>query len=1648
MAIRKQILGAALSLLAVVVLTVATVVHAQVATTYSSNKRTLKVGILLVDSTDINDGRGTENTDPFIFYIADTRADLKPQNWEFINPLSPKVVTNDVAARWTARSGGVGQQYQAGQQVTKNMAAYWEVPLTDTPIQDLLQFDLLFITNHRLTRMTAIDREKLRKLVDAGGVLWLEDCGNMRMDPSGPLFLDQLQFSGSSGLGGAGTPSINIPSHPILNTPNPLSQAEIANLGDKNYGGYALVSLADPTAAPNPEVLVNIVGNRARITASAPNGLPYIAAGNYGSGRVIATAGDSGCDINDYTGGVRTPSGGNSGAYCGENLLAAHAEDLKFLYNVVAWGSANNQYRKDPRRTGSSFEAIGAPLVPAFQVGALDALSSTTAPLVAKGVVYATGLDASSTPSIRAYNAHPSLVSGDKGIPDLALGKPYDELWRWSGAGTMPSSPTLGTVYDTSTTSYADFIFVTLSNGTLVKLTALLADSFGNIAPAPNTATNPAVTSGTYAGPGGAAMAAPAPLLHDGKVYVVEPDGLVRCVNAASMTTLWYSYAVAQDPVYHPTGSPSLGYTRLAITSTSVNPNLAQITGSSGRTGVAASASGSSNDLMLYVPVWQENPSGGMTLRTMAYWLGARHEVILRDPIPGDFPTRAAQGTPNNKQYVAMPSALPFLKPVVRVYTNSYDGMGNLIYTAQDNMNAGRISPNFIGQFVDQNGLVRVRDGANNPPSRGTVGPGTPDNALVSVDYDVYYVTTSATPPALATQGDASRNPGIRVNGYQGGGEGIAMTPDDILVSAFKYVGQTNSGTPQPHTVISGDYEQFGLTRLRQSLGIFELPGGAQGIPITFPNQVVVERPTLRNRLLFGGPLSQSGNAGYLPSYEGLTQVDPVGPPVATNDGIVYQVLRATSPSNGGPVTVVAALDLKKEIVLKLPKAYNPAYRVQVSQLDISTFDPTNPGQPKIINSILTQTGSNPISIGQNMVGDATRGRIVMTDLRTAGGRFSTSLSFVVTFVPAGGNADETVVISPSALLPNNGAGTDVDPRGLPVNGSYSPLLWYYVLPGLPTSAPTLAGDILYLGIASGGRENLVALDAEPTSNDPTIRAGEQVETVVLNLAGVQQKLNHIRWVRPMAGRVSAPPVGAQGTLAANTLLGTEAFESGVTLVTDAKRIIEVDAGGAALWTLDGTMTFQVAGGELPLFDPSAGGGIVNPATATGRAVQDKKTLSRPALARRLSPSDYLICDTGNNRVVRVDRSGQVRWELTELNNAYGVLTSVDPITLNEPTDVQLYTVFSPGGAGYEIHYLIADAGNNRIIEVADYFDTNGILRTNVPTPNGPQRGEQLVVWVSRTTQKEGRLLRFQSIQRVLTTGDSRLGQNPGLYGYPTILAAVGNASTAGDSGGDTRSDFTGGSLLSLFYTPINTATPLFNRSTGVPSAVPYMPWPSGVEPKINGLVDRTLNELVMPNGQVRRIARPTYIQQVVLPLSSLTPSAPGSAQGFLICDASGVYQAELGQNGRWYVTWYFDATDYKNMMRLRLAQLRLLIPPTSLEIAAIDKMLYLPTSVKRLANGDYLINNAGAGQTTLFTSGQFVGEVFQVTGARRYTYDVSVPLPIGTLDPLSGILPLYSGFSSPNIVLAPSGLRWEQKMGTNSSNTNLLEHPLFGDRL
>jgi hypothetical protein len=157
---------------------------------------------------------------------------------------------------------------------------------------------------------------------------------------------------------------------------------------------------------------------------------------------VIATAGDSGCDINDYAGGVSNNigSGGNSGAICGPNIITAHTEDLKFVYNLIAWGSSSTTFRRSPRRTAASFDNIGAPLVESFSllpgtVALTDILASNSAPLIINGVMYVTGRIGTNGPAvIAAYDANPSTDLDGDGNPmtavvDLGAGKPFDLLW-------------------------------------------------------------------------------------------------------------------------------------------------------------------------------------------------------------------------------------------------------------------------------------------------------------------------------------------------------------------------------------------------------------------------------------------------------------------------------------------------------------------------------------------------------------------------------------------------------------------------------------------------------------------------------------------------------------------------------------------------------------------------------------------------------------------------------------------------------------------------------------------------------------------------------------------------------------------------------------------------------------------------------------------------------------------------------------------------------------------------------------------------------------------------------------------------------------------------------------------------------------------
>ncbi len=373
---------------------------------YSSEKRLIKVANLLVQSARAKSGAGNppsrlnlENPDPHIFWALE-RSPWKPPNWEFVNPLAPAVVTEEVQARWDFRYapgfgdpnyGSPGSRVvELGDPLPKWSGAYWEVLLAEENFNALLGYDLLLITNHSLTAFSAADRELLRRLVDAGATVMIDDCGGMRIvhatddgqvpqsdfdmaNASSAEFTNNLLETDSGYFGvsffsrwGGGRDNFfdlpvsaqgfftdlqffsdgNPSGHaraserysPLVTTPYWLSQTELNELGDKSVTQYRIACYDRNTLFP---VVMNSA--YAAETTEAPYGEPYVAMGYYGEGIIIATAGDVGCAVNDgiSSGYVyRINNQNNSGYWCGSDFSSIDDDprgigNVKFMINAV-----------------------------------------------------------------------------------------------------------------------------------------------------------------------------------------------------------------------------------------------------------------------------------------------------------------------------------------------------------------------------------------------------------------------------------------------------------------------------------------------------------------------------------------------------------------------------------------------------------------------------------------------------------------------------------------------------------------------------------------------------------------------------------------------------------------------------------------------------------------------------------------------------------------------------------------------------------------------------------------------------------------------------------------------------------------------------------------------------------------------------------------------------------------------------------------------------------------------------------------------------------------------------------------------------------------------------------------------------------------
>jgi hypothetical protein len=1269
-----------------------------------------------------------------------------------------------------------------------------------------------------------------------------------------------------------------------------------------------------------------------------------------------------------------------------------------------------------------------------------------------------------------------------------------------------------------------DRIFVTLPDGTLVIMTAFPRQG-GSLLATPVIAAV-AGTGGSYNTVSQQVIprsVSPAPVFFENRIYQVEPNGMVRCIDARDGSILFQSFNTApQNISVRPTGSPAVGFVRQ-------NSELSVLSRNSG---------GQTNDLMMYIPARyvEGTNNGAASPRILAYWLGARNEVLRfgNDPESqnGIVKTRVAGGVPGGpsegQYFVAIPGANAnvgaFIAPRIRIFIATPNS--NPPITAQDNYNAGKATTLYTGKIVED-GRITVLDSAGKAPPLGT-------DMLVAADYDVMYISgkTGTVPPnyasnptqigarpnqllTLGTNGifraaaadtplDANFNP-VTGGLFQRVGSGYALrsfsTPalssdDTLFFAAIQAFTPTNPSSDNPPitTIFAvneqdGDFLNPSNSRLRWRFPITnELEGTSTAFNRTVDDVNVQDIKPFLNYLTFDAAWPKTSSVVRQRTPEALTDIRVIGTPITTNDGLTYFLASAVSQYNAGRlVTLLMAFKTNPEITLNLPEPFDLNAGVTIQQADILSDQTSGTA---VVRASSNQANSPQLTL------DADRGRVIVKNFRGSGSGFSASQSFVVRYYSREGRAERKIVIPPTPLGSTATVGEQVDATGrLSSNpGGFSPLLFYYVLPGMPLSQPSLVGDYIYYNVASRDPDSasfsnvgfVVAVDARPYSNDPQVRIGlsEQVMNVTDRVrvqnpdgtlaAAANTKSNHARILRLTPANTTPSfaeggPVGGEGSLvvnsgimgssAAGSLAGVFAFNNGVTLIADSRRLLETSADASALWSMESTVARTSAGGPIPIYGPT--GEITNPTPAPlGQFNVARTSLARPTSLQRIGGSDYLMADSGNNRVVRTDRGGNVVWGMTKAADPYGILASGDPLTLSEPTDLLYYVTPTLNAGlnavtGYEVHYIIADSGNSRIIEVATYYDqTGGAVDAPVSPGSNTSNtaGSPVVVWSSRVASEQGKSLRFRSVQRAVGFGPAGTPYE-GLYGYPYLTAVVSNVRLGIDG---PSADAVGGSLVTMRYAPFNTALTFRDAGgTQKPAKLWLPPTTAGSarqsEPVGNGATLIAISEFntltVGPgttNRLVKRINNPTFFQQLNLP-ANLNAGNPAKTL-YLLCDLDGAYvlQARTDSNGKTALDalWAFKQSDYNRMNTSRFNVVGSTVGAT-LPLDAAPK--FQPVSLQLLANGNYLITNGWTGRSSLFENGQFTGDVFEV---KPNGSPVLATVPF-TQTSFGGA---FANFSVPRIDAGATnggitiGLN-RQIMGSGDGNTGLLEQPIFAIR-
>jgi len=1255
---------------------------------YAGKTAKIRAGVVVL-STQV----AAINYLPFVWGNYDEDRLGKPAEWSIDNPRGQSTITESMRNRYL--SVGAPDVPAPGTRLTKRMAGYWEVPLSLAPNESLADYDVLLLPMGSGFSLSPIERVRLMRFVDQGGILWICTVGvpaspSIGSSPPMPMsYMNSFEPLGAD-FG-----------HSLLNYPNTvtLDDLKLASTPGMNEVGNSFDDSIVNTIPVFSRTNMVHDAQRLQYVAGTSDGAT-LAVGQIGAGYVVYTTRGVGATI------ARTNYGGGP-AWSFNRFVSngvvedpATASASKLVTNIISLASESTTPGQSSRRSGSSRVDLTAPLLKNYGVadptGASLNLVESTSPAVFKGhVIFTTGN------SVVAMDARSDRDLDGDGNPDDGVPTPPgfigyqgDVLWSVNINGESElSPPTCGEVPNSP---IGDMILVTGASG---RVYAMSLDPVNPAAPTVQTINPP------QAGVGYLKDGHPlAPTIHESMAFVADSRStdnygrlwVINLENMAIMTTSGAGNWTIQGSARlgPPGASPTVGYIPIYDNS-----------GGADRVVYFVNANNTSGE-----------PGNDRPVGFCSIWLGAR----------GENPQSVSDNTTSLTIVTrASLSGLPVFNPTG---TDSRGIRLNLVQASTGrSLTDAEMNVVFNGPPVgDITGVITVSLRPGYLTTANFTDPTDPNYVVVRVDYTIDWGRASTGISGLPADAFIRGNIELpdtptQERRLQGN---LALAPNgNLFIVSSK---QPSGGTLGGGTLFALREEGRGDFKTLYRYDLFD------NINIRLNQQTIPYEATLHdydelNQMLtfldgpsyglyfYGGP-TVKGNTVYV-NARGFKKSSVFPFPIPT------AVLMAFNADPATPEVVIQ--NLQPGFTLVQPdyaRSTDVSAGIPPAFTTISTFSQLRPGE----YSVETDPANPSLSrIRLNNAANVTRGRI----------RDCVSMSLPI-ILRRNGSTD--IIVEPENTLDN---GTYVPGNA---RGRWSPLKWYTFINGATSyGSPLVTGETVYVAtnsvlpslIGSGtpfpAHGLLFGMDANISSNDPFLKANPNRPWQSQLSFMLQQPGNppfritpSIRWPQTIGAQsffdfrirllqnalndtAAYGVVGGEGTLISWGSQRLYSFSRADFLIADEGRAGRYDSSGNPIWTTSNTLQ---AGKSGPV----------------GLAA-NLKSLSRPNRIYANGSDGYWIVDTGNDRIIRTDRSGRELRTLDRLKLApswepEGFLNN-ETLKLRGPKDLVVFTSVEPAASNvfarrygaadnranvypfeYWVHYLIADTGNFRMVELVDRY--------------------------------------------------------------------------------------------------------------------------------------------------------------------------------------------------------------------------------------------------------------------------------------------------------------------------------------------------------